>query len=238
MFLSRVELGARAAEREAFWREVTHPYRAHQALWKLLSRSAEQRRDFLFQLEVGREPVSFLVLSSAPPRDDGEGLWRVETKPFTPGVKPGQRLGFRLRASPVVTRKGSRHDVVMDRKATEKRAGAGALDERSLIDAAGLAWLEGQAARAGFKLVKTTSDVIGEGGLLGDASEPRAAVRIDGYQQHRLRAGRHSSAIRFSTLDFEGLLEVIDPAIFTAKVKLGFGPQKAFGCGLMLLRKA
>jgi CRISPR system Cascade subunit CasE len=44
--------------------------------------------------------------------------------------------------------------------------------------------------------------------------------------------------IRFSTLDFEGVLVVRDPARFIAKVATGFGPQKAFGCGLMLLRRA
>ena len=41
-----------------------------------------------------------------------------------------------------------------------------------------------------------------------------------------------------SNLDFEGQLEVTDPVVFLEKVKAGFGPQKAFGCGLMLLRRA
>jgi CRISPR system Cascade subunit CasE len=34
------------------------------------------------------------------------------------------------------------------------------------------------------------------------------------------------------------VLQVTDPAAFLAKVASGFGPQKAFGCGLMLLRRA
>ena len=235
MFLSRVSLGPSASEHEAFWREVTKPYGAHQALWKLLSRSAEQKRDFLFRPEEGTSRVGFVVLSREPPQD-GEGLWTIEPKPFAPFLKVGQRLGFRLRASPVVTRKGARHDVVMDRKAALKLSGSARLDESTLVHQAGLAWLNAQASRAGFKLVEADLDAIGDDGLL--EAETQLAVRVDGYQQHRLRSGpKRTEPIRFSTLDFEGRLEVTDPVVFLEKVKAGFGPQKAFGCGLMLLRR-
>ena len=44
--------------------------------------------------------------------------------------------------------------------------------------------------------------------------------------------------IRFSVLDFTGVLEVRDPAAFLAAIARGFGRAKAFGCGLMLIRRA
>ena len=239
MFLSRVELGPRAAEHEVFWRQIAQPYGAHQALWKLLSRSPEQKRDFLFRTEEGRARRSFLVLSADAPASDPDGLWTVDSKTFAPALRPGQRLGFRLRASPVVRRKGARHDVVMDRKAALKKEPGALPGEAMLIREAGLAWLERQAARAGFRLAQAQLDTIDDDGLLDADSEVQAAVRIDGYQQHRLRPGpRRTEPIRFSTLDFEGQLEVTDPVVFLEKVKAGFGPQKAFGCGLMLLRRA
>lgn len=238
MFLSRVELAPSAAEHEAFWREITKPYGAHQALWKLLGRGPEQKRDFLFRPEEGKSRVGFLVLSRDQPKDDDEGLWAIESKPFAPALKFGQRLGFRLRASPVVMRKRARHDVVMDRKAVLKAAGTALPDEATLVREAGLMWLNAQAARAGFKLVEADLDAIGDDGLVEAKPERQVCVRVDGYRQHRLRSGpRHTEPIRFSTLDFEGQLEVTDPAIFLEKVKVGFGPQKAFGCGLMLLRR-
>jgi CRISPR system Cascade subunit CasE len=39
-------------------------------------------------------------------------------------------------------------------------------------------------------------------------------------------------------LDFEGVLEVTDPVRFLAALANGFGRARAFGCGLMLIRRA
>jgi len=35
-----------------------------------------------------------------------------------------------------------------------------------------------------------------------------------------------------------GALEIADPAAFLARLAQGFGRAKAFGCGLMLIRRA
>jgi CRISPR system Cascade subunit CasE len=246
VFLSRVELGPRATEQEAFWREVSQPYGAHQALWRLLSRGPEQKRDFLFRTEESLGHPSFLVLSAQRPESPGDGLWRIDSKAFAPALKAGQRLGFRLRASPVVRRgervdgkrnkRVHRHDVVMDAARRAAAVGGPTRDRAMLQRESGLAWLQGQAQRGGFRLVDTSADVIGEDGIMERDQASRPAVRVDGYRQHRILR-RGSTPIRFSTLEFEGLLEVSDPAAFLARVIAGLGPQKAFGCGLMLLRR-
>jgi CRISPR system Cascade subunit CasE len=245
MFLSRVELGPRAAEHDAFWREVSQPYGAHQALWKLLGRGADQKRDFLFRAEELSARVSFLVLSAQRPEVPMDGLWSVDSKPFAPNLKAGQRLGFKLRASPVVrrgeavagkaNRRVHRHDVVMD-LAQRLEAGKPLPGGTTLVREAGLRWLRAQAERAGFRLVQAELDPIGDDGLLEPESSRDEAVRIDGYRQHRI-ARRGEKPIRFSTLEFEGVLELVEPQSFLARVASGFGPQKAFGCGLMLLRR-
>jgi CRISPR system Cascade subunit CasE len=239
MFLSRVELGPRAAERDAFWREVSQPYGAHQALWRLFSRGPSQARDFLYRAEEGARP-SFLVLSAAEPSPDRSGLWTVTPKPFAPVLRRGQRLGFSLRASPVVRRsdgeaaRSRRHDVVMDRKKQLARAGRSAGSPAEVIRDAGLTLLMAQGERHGFRLAEVERELVEDDGLLAPAKEP--AARIEAYRQHRiLRKGER--AITFSTLDFEGVLEVADPEVFLGRVVQGFGPQKAFGCGLMLLRR-
>lgn len=247
MFLSRVELGARASGSEAFWREVSQPYGAHQALWRLFGRGPAQQRDFLFRAEDLSGRPTFLVLSRERAAGDGDGLWSVVTKDFAPKLRAGQRLGFRLRASPVVRRqpgsstakgtRGRRHDVVMDRKRQLVASGAERPDESEIIRDAGLAWLTRQGERAGFRLIEAEQDVIGDDGLLEQDPQHRSAVRVDGYRQHRVTR-RGEKAITFSSLDFEGVLEVTDPDTFLTQVVTGFGPQKAFGCGLMLLRRA
>ncbi len=247
MFLSRVELGPRAADHEAFWREVSEPYGAHQALWRLLGRGPEQKRDFLFRAEESLGRPSFLVLSAQRPEVPVGGLWQVEPKQFAPVLKVGQRLAFRLRASPVVRRgdrvdgkknkRVHRHDVVMDSARRLAEGGQQLPDPTTLARDAGLAWLGAQGQRSGFRLVEAPVDAIGEDGLLESEPRPRAAVRVEGYRQHRI-ARRGATAIRFSTLEFEGLLEVSEPKTFLERIASGFGPQKAFGCGLMLLRRA
>jgi CRISPR system Cascade subunit CasE len=44
--------------------------------------------------------------------------------------------------------------------------------------------------------------------------------------------------IEFSALDLSGVLEVQDGEPFLAALLSGFGKAKAFGCGLMLIRRA
>ncbi len=247
MWLSRLELRADAPERAAFWREIASPGGAHRALWKVFTRSPEQSRDFLFRHDEGRAGgvgrVRFLVLSKEPPASDGGGLWSIETRPFTLELKPGDRLGFSLRASPTVKRsaervegvakiQGKRHDVVQNLRLRSKDDGS-PLELAEAVRIAGLHWLSTRGAQAGFELADQDESEVDD----GMSFEKRSLIRVDGYRRHRVaRAG--AGPIRFSTLDFEGVLVVRDPPRFVEQVANGFGPQKAFGCGLMLLRRA
>lgn len=243
MFLSLVELAPEAACSPTFWQEVATPGGAHQALWALFRRSPERRRDFLFRHDDhgtrGAGRVRFHVLSKEAPQGDGEGLWAVEVKRFAPKLKEGDRLRFNLRASPTVKKpagegkSGKRHDVVMNAR-SKHPPGETAFDLVRAVQLAGERWVVRQGVNAGFELDRGTVETIGEDGLLEEVE--RAALRVDGYRQHRLQR-RGESPIRFSTVDCEGVLVVRDPVRFLAKVSLGFGPQKAFGCGLMLLRR-
>ena len=70
---------------------------------------------------------------------------------------------------------------------------------------------------------------VGRGGNTANA--------IDGYEPVRIpRDG--GGAMQFSQLEFTGTLVATDPAVFLAAVRAGFGRAKAFGCGLMLIRRA
>ncbi len=203
----------------------------HRLIWTLFADAPNRRRDFLWReetragLRLGQ--ASFLVLSTRPPTDRHD-LFDLESKPFETALAAGDRLAFTLRANPVVTRadpetgRPRRHDVVMDRlHGLPKDARAESRFTATLE--AGAAWLSAQGERAGFGLAS---------GATG------AHLRVDGYEQTRILRGRGQKAITFSVLDLEGVLEVVSPDVFLEALVRGFGKAKAFGCGLMLIRRA
>ena len=197
-----------------------HP--GHHLVWSLFAEGSRERRDFLWREEERRG--GFWILSERIPCDR-HGLFDIrEPKPFAPALAEGDRLRFSLRANPVVRRRqraGGRsvkHDIVMD-ALCEHPSGERAERRFDAMRERGFAWLERQGAGAGFSVA-------------GDD------VRIDGYRQHRVARKASEKAMAFSTLDFDGVLSVRDPAAFLAGVARGFGAAKAYGCGLMLIRRA
>lgn len=191
---------------------------AHHLVWALFSDDPARTRDFLWRED---RPGELMTLSSRPPSDP-HNLFELAFKPFDPVLAAGDRLGFKLRANPTIARspgpgqRGARHDVIMDALSREHRSQR-AQARGEVIVAAGRTWLAAQGQRHGFT--------------------PDADVAVDGYDQVRLpRAGR--AALRFSAVEFEGLLTVEDPPVFLMALAAGFGRAKAFGCGLMLIRRA
>ena len=137
-------------------------------------------------------------------------------------------LEFSLRANPVVTRDGKRHDVLMDVKFQAKGSEvAGAELEQKRQDAA-RNWLIAQGTKHGFELIQEES-------LMTD--EPFYQLDINGYQQNVLKGPNHEKPVLYSTVDFSGVLRITDIALFREALKKGFGKSKAFGCGLLLLKK-
>lgn len=209
----------------------------HRLLWTLFADRDDRRRDFLWREERPGRGTSgrggFLVLSEREPVD-AHGLFDMDPpKAWAPELAAGDRLAFSLRANAVVTRQDSegrrkRHDVIMDRLngvPQAKRAEA----RDSAVHEAGCAWLMQQGEKHGFTLLK---DLLNDG-------EGRPILRIDGYEQLRIgRRGRREEPARISVVEFDGVLTVSDPERFLAALHRGFGKAKAWGCGLMLIRRA
>jgi CRISPR system Cascade subunit CasE len=88
---------------------------AHSLVWALFADGPDRRRDFLWR-EI--RPGEFLILAARPPTD-AHNMFDLEFKSFVPVLRPGQCLGFDLRANPVISvaessgKRGKRHDVVM-----------------------------------------------------------------------------------------------------------------------------
>jgi CRISPR system Cascade subunit CasE len=198
---------------------------AHRILWLLFQEKPDTKRDFLWRDE-GRG--RFMILSRRPPSDP-LGLFDLETKPFEPVLAPGDRLAFALRVNPVMATKkaagpapkgarvrGKRVDVVMHAlHGVPKGERAGARDR--IAAEAARHWLAAQGTTTGFRLVR----------------EPL----VDSYSRMAIerRKGRPAG---IAVLELRGEIEITDPAAFLAKLPIGFGSAKAFGNGLMLIRRA
>lgn len=196
--------------------------KGHHLVWSLFAEEPDAKRDFLWRRIDAR---SFLVLTRRTPRPD-HPFFEVVAKPFAPQIRAGDRLGFELHANPVIriARDGRprKVDVVMHAlralAENEKRG-----DRRPLvIEEQGARWLAWQGKRHGF--------------------EPEARTTVGGYETIRIARGKGGRPtggdLRYSVMDFSGLLTVTDPDRFTAALATGFGSAKAFGCGLMLIRRA
>lgn len=190
-------------------------------VWSLFADGPNRRRDFLWRR---MEDGAFLVLSARRP-EDRHGLFEIdEPQVFAPALASGDRLRFSLRANPTLRkskepgrRHAPRHDVVMDALHPLEQ-GLRAERRMEAIREKGFEWLARQGCKAGFE--------IREDGLL-----------CEGYRQHRIVKDAGKPALSFSSLDFEGVLEVREPDLLTSAIARGFGPSKAFGCGLLLIRR-
>ena len=215
-YFSRIELRDSSEARAFVARFGLEGYGLHQALWRLFAAEAGTPRDFLYRIIDQADRPAFYVVSARSPVMDLP-IWRIQTRDYAPCLQTGDRLGFSLRANPTVKRapalgaRSVRHDVVMDARKRGDR-----LDPLlGSYHQPGLAWLTPRAEAAGFQVEQT---------------------RIDGYRRHQLYK-RGGAPMVFSTLDFEGVLTVTDPEIFSHSLLTGLGPAKAFGCGLLLVRR-
>jgi CRISPR system Cascade subunit CasE len=154
------------------------PYGQHQAVWHLFDLPPDAERTgtaFLFRHEWQGDLPVFYILSRKTPQDR-DGLWNIQSKPYTPQLEAGDRLHFKLRVNPVVTRDGKRHDVVMDAKQRLRWKELG-FDERPPFNAlayeAGTAWLVGRAEKHGFAVAPTN-------------------LLMDGYRTHAVHHRRRT----------------------------------------------
>jgi len=226
---------------------------AHRILWMLFQdRDENDARDFLWREET---PGHYLILSQRPPKDHNH-LFDIDTKDFTPELRPGDRLAFNLRANPVVSRKAEgarvgkqdgkgrvrsvRSDIVMDalkplggfkgpRDADGQTERAASRDQ--VLANVARSWVGAQGEQHGFKLVLNPAD-----------DKPYLdASNYETIQIPRMKDGKlvpRSQFAKFSVLDFAGIIEITDPMLFLTQLGKGFGKAKAFGCGLMLVKRA
>ena len=196
----------------------------HRLIWSVFADSADRKRDFLWRHDgQGR----FYTLSSRPPQSSGL-FHPPETKVFNPFLRAGDRLQFTLRANATKDRaevsrmeKGARRgksrrvDVVMDLLRTAPKGENRAAIRDRTAQAAAEAWMTRQGASRGFE-TRTTM--------------------VEGYSTIEPGRSRRQGAT-FGILDLAGFIAVSEPDAFLVALAAGFGRAKAWGCGLMLIRR-
>lgn len=189
----------------------------HRLIWSVFSDSHARKRDFLWRHDGNGR---FMTLSVRPPNASDLFL-PPEVKAFEPQLRTGDRLHYLLRANATRTRRveegrSRRVDVVMD-LLHEVPAGRERAETRQRLAAqAAEIWMKGQGLKKGYAPLSTVTE---------------------GYSTLELGQRRREGAT-FGILDMRGEIEITDPAAFLAALAQGFGRAKAWGCGLMLIRRA
>ena len=203
----------------------------HRLIWTLFP-GKNSTRDFIWRAD---DKGKFLIMSARPPQSSR--LFKpLEFKPFKPVLRECDRLSFILRVNAtkdrrvgpqksIVSKAGSkckdrRVDVVMH-LLREQEVGTNTvsrpLRRSDAADEAAYLWLASQGERRGFTV-------------------SRKNLAVEDYKVIKLKR-RNSKDATFGVLDIKGQLAVTDPVVFTETLAKGLGRAKAYGCGLMLVRR-
>jgi CRISPR system Cascade subunit CasE len=199
--------------------EAIRAVTSHHLVWTLFADAPDRERDFLWREHA---PGIFYMLSSRPPLDEHRLFVMQPPKPFEPAFRVGDSLSFELRVNATVSRggapgvRGKKCDIVMDalHSATvDDRA----TTRRTSVDGVARSWLVGRGRDAGFEVTQ---------------------LSVQGYSVLQMPRSRGRATAKLGVLDLTGRVVVRDGVALLAAIQRGVGRGKAFGCGLMLVRRA
>lgn len=231
-FLSRMRL-SQSPSTEALKMLIDPENRAlamdahHRLIWSAFAGRADDKRDFLWRAE---QKGAFIVLSNREP-SPSPLFAPYEVKSYAPNLRVGDKLNFVLRVNATKTRpakyatevngktRDTRVDIVMH--ALKEISAGGKRKERrmSIAQEVGAQWLASQGEKHGF--------------AVHDCRVADYSVQV--LPNHR---GSRKGQPQFGILELTGKIEVKEPLKLLAKLLSGFGRAKAFGCGLMLVKRA
>lgn len=220
-WFSRVTIGgSNRDELRQLHRLRDRPYAQHQALWNLFERPSGSEQPFLFRQMVDGldDALRFLLVSEERPRKES-GQWLIESKPYRPRIREGERYRFNVRLNPTRSEKiagsrGKRQDYVMSRLHQLQVPNARRAVERQRIVHEELPqWLRARAETRGFRVER--------------CSVERFEI---------LRTQKKEHAVTLSTAEFSGDLQVVDAEKLSSVLQQGIGHGRSFGLGLLLLK--
>lgn len=228
IYFSCLKLNARDKSAQ---RDLRDFYQMHKTLARAFGNSDQEQREarvlFRFEESDGRPIV--LVQSKTAPNwstlPDGYCLGIPRIKDIEPALSENGLWSFRLRANP------TKSDAAQKSETRDRGKRVGIYREEERIQ-----WLHRKAAANGFTVLEAR--VQDEGRIYSQASKDEAGEdekRVVLRQvQSRLKDGKGI----FSAARFEGVLRVDDGKTFSQALENGIGAGKAFGFGLLSLKRA
>ncbi len=197
-------------------------YTTHKLLWNIFPKDSDAKRDFLFRRDTQSKIPLFYIVSKRKPTNNP--IFDIVTKEYNPKLKIGQKLAFSLNANPVVVKrlngmkKHSRHNVWVDAKKSCKDMKLNPQEIRKVCEKRTKEWLVSRSEKHGFSVDEQN-------------------VFVDGYTKHHLYKVNNRKNVRFSSVYFEGILIVSNVDLLCKCLFEGIGKSKAFGYGLLLVKR-
>lgn len=187
----------------------------HHLVWSLFG-DKDGERDFLYRM-TGRGPSEPILVYSPEPVSDPHGIWKAESRPFVLADRlvAGDRLAWAIRVNATVKTGSRRHDLV-----THARHGGDDSHRDDIAQRVVPPWLEPKLADAG---------------LQAPAGIMAVEAHISRRFQHDLRA--RGNPITLGTTDVRGTGVVTDAVALRKALAAGIGSGRAYGCGMLLIRR-
>ncbi|NCB97008.1 MAG: type I-E CRISPR-associated protein Cas6/Cse3/CasE [Bacteroidia bacterium] len=198
----------------------------HKFIWQLFPHDKDADRDFLYRRFDTDAFQQFFVLSSRKPLENLP-TWEIDAKLYEPKIKVGNHYHFNLRVNPVVTKmpmgtdskKRKRDDVYMDALAKNKAAPeTERVSKAEILQNSAMQWLLERAESNGFSVSRDT-------------------VLVEGYQRFEMNSRKDKQRIQIGVIDYSGSLTVSNVGLFYRTLNQGLGKSRAFGCGLLMIKK-
>jgi len=192
------------------WRKARNPYDIHRQLWELFPNRPDSNRDFLFRVEKQEKGLGaeILLQSIQNPKKADSACYITANREYNLSLNKGKRLRFRLRANPT----------------------------KKIIDQKGRINQKGEIKKCRVPLIREEEQKVWLERKLEDICS------LDELIIHRelplyFRKHKRQRSGKIQTVLFDGIIEVECPIAFLDMVKMGIGPAKAFGCGLLSMAK-
>ncbi len=186
--------------------KIRDTYDWHQRVWQVFGGRDGASRDFLTRVDRIEESYRLIIVSTAQPqKPDWCPTDCFQTKLIPNTFFSHRRYHFSLLANPTKKLRVDNPDGV--RKKNGRRV---PLHKREDL----VAWLKRKAEAGGFRI---------------DPATLRTVPRGREYFHKPGANGLHAA------VDFKGILEVTEPAVFRETFQQGIGSAKAFGFGLLVI---
>jgi CRISPR system Cascade subunit CasE len=215
MYLSRLVLNPRSRQVQ---REVIDPYQRHRTILAAFPEDLPKSECVLHRLEQGEGGNALILLVQSHHAPDWSQLEQKEyltsPDPFSTHPNPAvKRFEVNLRTGQEFYFRLRANPTVKKKRPGQRNSNRVPLvrEERQME------WLNKKSDQHGFKLLKT---------IVHNEINREGSIYRESGKRHKLT---------LYTVQFDGQLEVVDPARLEEAVRSGIGPAKAFGCGLLSL---